>query len=96
MVTKVVDTDLLNTTILTTDVIETSLNTPQILIVCVAVFGIPGNIGAMVVLLSNPQIRNKAVNRFMIHQSIIDLCACITSIPTVLITDIRYVQSGKF
>ena len=70
------------------------LSTPQKLIVWTSVFGIPGNIGAVVILLSDQQMRNKPVNIFMVHQSIIDLLACIVTILTVLYTDVNDVKQG--
>ena len=70
------------------------LQTSQLLVACFAAFGIPGNIGAIIVLLSNSQIRQKAVNIFMIHQSVIDLCGCIVTILTALITDASSVNHG--
>ena len=74
---------------------ESGPHTSQRLIAYFAAFGIPGNIGAIIVLLSNSQIRQKAVNIFMIHQSVIDLCGCIVTILTSLLTDINIAKPGK-
>ena len=43
----------------------------------IAIFGIPGNILTLVVLLSSPILRDKPINLFIIHQSVIDISACI-------------------
>ena len=45
-------------------------------------FGIPGNVFAIGVMLSSSQMRTKPINIFMIHQSIIDLLACVITIIT--------------
>ena len=43
----------------------------------IAIFGIPGNILTLVVLLNSPILRDKPINLFIIHQSVIDISACI-------------------
>ena len=42
-----------------------------------AIFGVPGNLLTIVVLLSSHHLRAKPINRFLVHQSTLDLCACI-------------------
>ena len=41
------------------------------------VFGLPGNIFSIIVLMSSAALRQKPVNVFMIHQSVIDASVCI-------------------
>ena len=67
----------------------------QVLIVSFSAFGIPGNIGAILVLLSDVHLRQKVVNIFMIHQSLIDLCGCVCTLLTAIITDASLVSPGK-
>ena len=42
--------------------------------------GIPGNIITLIVLLSNHTLRIKPINLFILHQSVIDLIACIFTV----------------
>ena len=51
-------------------------------------FGIPGNIFATAVMLSSQQMRRKPSNLFMIHQSIVDLIACICTLATTYIDSV--------
>ena len=53
------------------------------LYVGISIAGLPGNIFTIVVLLSSATIRHKPVNIFIIHQSVIDFLACLT---TILVT----------
>ena len=53
------------------------------LYVGISIVGLPGNVFTIVVLLSSATIRHKPVNIFIIHQSIIDFLACLT---TILVT----------
>ena len=55
--------------------------------------GIPGNILTIGILMSNPVLRRKPVNMFIIHQSVIDLIVCILTIAEELI--IKYGINGQ-
>ena len=66
----------------------------EVLLVTFSALGIPGNIGAIIVLLSGKELRRKVVNLFMVHQSIIDICGCVCTICTALITDVDLIPEG--
>ena len=67
----------------------------QVLIVSFSAFGLPGIIGVILVLLSDVHLRQKVVNVFMVHQSLIDLCGCVCTLLTAIITDASLVSPGK-
>ena len=49
--------------------------------------GIPGNILTLVVLFSNVTLRNKPINMFIMHQSVIDFIVCMLTITEELIIE---------
>ena len=65
----------------------------KVLYVVVPIFGLPGNFLSIIVLGSNREIRMKPVNMFMIHQSLIDFCACLVLLLTKMYNNIDIVSS---
>ena len=63
------------------------------LYIIVAALGIPGNLFTILVLLSSPSIRQKPVNIFIVHQSIIDTLVCIVTICNTIFNDADMVSS---
>ena len=59
-----------------------------------AALGIPGNILTLVVLLSCPCLRVKPINLFIIHQSFIDIFACVFTLLEEYVID--YKLNGPF
>ena len=53
-------------------------------------FGIPGNLFATFVMLSSAEMCQKPCNLFMIHQSIIDLLACVCTFVTQFYDDVTF------
>ena len=58
-------------------------------------FGIPGNILTVGVLLSSASLREKPINLFMVHQSIIDSTMLLLTILNKLYNDITLFPEGK-
>ena len=56
----------------------------------ISALGIPGNILTIFVLCSNPSLRNKPINIFIIHQSVIDICACVFTILEEFLIQYRF------
>ena len=65
----------------------------QVLYIVIPGFGLPGNLLAIIVMTSSADIRRKPVNMFMIHQSIIDFCACLVLMLTKMYDTIDITQS---
>ena len=53
----------------------------------VPILGIPGNILTIFVLFSNVTLRNKPINMFIMHQSVIDLIVCFLTILEELVIE---------
>ena len=64
----------------------------QVLYIVIPVFGLPGNLLAVIVMGSNKEMRHKPVNLFMIHQSAVDFCTCLVLLLTKLYDTIDIVS----
>ena len=65
----------------------------QVLYIIIPGFGLPGNLLAIIVMTSSAEIRRKPVNMFMIHQSVIDFCACLILMLTKMYDSIEITHS---
>ena len=66
-----------------------------IILTVISGIGIPSNIIALIVILNSPIMRRKLFNMFIIHQSLIDLMACLSTLLLQYFHDASAVTVGK-
>ena len=67
----------------------------QLMLTIISCIGIPGNIMVLIVILSSPVMRYKVYNMFIVHQSAIDLLACVCTLLLQFFNDMNSVKNGK-
>ena len=67
----------------------------QLMLTIISCIGIPGNIMVLIVILTTPEMRHKVFNMFIVHQSVIDLLACVGTLLLQYFNDMNSVKDGK-
>ena len=67
----------------------------QLMLTIISCIGIPGNIIVLIVILAAPEMRSKVFNMFIVHQSVIDLLACVGTLLRQFFYDTSFVKVGK-
>ena len=67
----------------------------QLMLTIISCIGIPGNIMVLIVILTTPEMRHKVFNMFIVHQSVIDLLACVGTLLLQYFNNINSVTDGK-
>ena len=94
------DNDILNTTDAVPLVLQDIFGVKRIEFVIstyvLSILGVPGNLVTLTVLLSSKSFRNKPINRFLIHQSFIDLFSCCFTIFEEAISEMKTMMVQPF